>query len=183
MPFDSKASQQRRYGFACTPCRSKKIKCDGERPQCGRCVRSNLECIYKVTDVSSNHLRSELARSRARIHELEEGIKLLSLASGDERDRRIRQLASTCATSSTIHPRSESQIVESDDVADLRGQNDDDADTIDEEEHDDFDQNKVMQAEVTIEEDGSVALQRLKSFLETNFDVTGFILWSDISLP
>jgi hypothetical protein len=158
MPLDSKSSQQRRYGFSCTPCRSKKIKCDGERPQCGKCVRSNLECIYKVTDASSNHLRSELARSRARIHELEEGVKFISLASGEERDRRIRQLASSCATSSTIHPRSEPQIFESGGIIDLRGQNDDGVDDNDQEEHDGFDQNKVMQAEVTIEEDGSVAL-------------------------
>ncbi|KAB5554934.1 hypothetical protein GE09DRAFT_1222406 [Coniochaeta sp. 2T2.1] len=35
---------------ACTRCRQKKEKCDGERPSCGRCIAKAAECQYEVDD-------------------------------------------------------------------------------------------------------------------------------------
>ena len=31
---------------ACEPCRRRKTKCDGEKPTCGHCLASNLQCHY-----------------------------------------------------------------------------------------------------------------------------------------
>ncbi|KAB5539497.1 putative C6 transcription factor [Coniochaeta sp. 2T2.1] len=35
---------------ACTRCRQKKEKCDGERPSCGRCIAKGADCQYEVDD-------------------------------------------------------------------------------------------------------------------------------------
>ncbi|KAF2848752.1 C6 transcription factor-like protein [Plenodomus tracheiphilus IPT5] len=37
---------RRRVPRACTGCRSHKIKCTGERPQCKHCVTTSRECVY-----------------------------------------------------------------------------------------------------------------------------------------
>lgn len=182
MPLDSKSSHQRRYGFACTACRSRKIKCDGEKPQCRRCVRASLQCTYQVADPSAARLRSELARSRTRIHELEEGIKAVGLASSDERERRIRELVSSCTNSSTIRPRSESENVDAGDTGDLNEKHVEDDDDNDDD-NDVYDENKIVQAEVSVEEDGSVSHSRSESSHNTKSFLIGFIFWSNLSLP
>ena len=38
---------RRRALQACETCRSKKSKCDNERPSCGSCIQHGAECIYK----------------------------------------------------------------------------------------------------------------------------------------
>lgn len=38
---------RRRALQACEACRSKKSKCDNERPSCGSCIQHGMECIYK----------------------------------------------------------------------------------------------------------------------------------------
>ena len=35
-----------RSSLACLPCRSRHLKCDGNRPQCGRCVQTAKQCHY-----------------------------------------------------------------------------------------------------------------------------------------
>ncbi|KAK2018376.1 hypothetical protein LZ32DRAFT_625157 [Colletotrichum eremochloae] len=35
-----------RSSLACLPCRSRHVKCDGQRPQCKRCVSASTECRY-----------------------------------------------------------------------------------------------------------------------------------------
>ncbi|KAL5340958.1 fungal-specific transcription factor domain-containing protein [Aspergillus crustosus] len=49
----------------CTPCRKKKIKCDGGRPQCVECTTSSLVCIYP------QDARREPRPSRTRVQTLE----------------------------------------------------------------------------------------------------------------
>jgi hypothetical protein len=39
---------------ACEPCRSRKIRCDGNKPSCEACLKRNQQCIYQATpDVKS----------------------------------------------------------------------------------------------------------------------------------
>jgi hypothetical protein len=38
---------RRRALQACEACRTKKSKCDNERPSCGSCIQHGMECIYK----------------------------------------------------------------------------------------------------------------------------------------
>ncbi|KAM0790589.1 hypothetical protein ACM66B_004454 [Microbotryomycetes sp. NB124-2] len=33
-------------GLACTVCRKRKLRCDGQRPECGTCVRLGHQCVY-----------------------------------------------------------------------------------------------------------------------------------------
>lgn len=49
----------------CTPCRQKKVRCDGTRPQCVECSTNNLPCIYP------HDARREPRPSRARVQTLE----------------------------------------------------------------------------------------------------------------
>ncbi|OLN94080.1 Nitrogen assimilation transcription factor nit-4-like protein 8 [Colletotrichum chlorophyti] len=52
---------------ACTECRKKRAKCDGQRP-CGRCkAQKDVECVYEVpVRQSKEHLRSEIENLRQR---------------------------------------------------------------------------------------------------------------------
>jgi hypothetical protein len=62
---------------ACEPCRSRKIRCDGNKPSCEACLKRNQQCIYHATpDVKSanayvdslvnrvSHLEQELNNAR-----------------------------------------------------------------------------------------------------------------------
>ncbi|KAH8660446.1 fungal-specific transcription factor domain-containing protein [Xylariales sp. PMI_506] len=43
---DTPADRRRRLAKACDPCRRKKLRCDGIRPVCGRCLGLNSLCRY-----------------------------------------------------------------------------------------------------------------------------------------
>ncbi|KAL4870876.1 hypothetical protein BDV12DRAFT_45311 [Aspergillus spectabilis] len=45
--------RQKKTLLACTPCRSKKVKCDGHRPVCGACSKNGWtesKCVWKRID-------------------------------------------------------------------------------------------------------------------------------------
>lgn len=42
---------RRRAIQACEACRSKKSKCDNERPSCGSCIQHGIECVYRNAPV------------------------------------------------------------------------------------------------------------------------------------
>lgn len=44
----SKKQNRNRLSFVCQGCRKSKTKCDREKPQCTRCEKMNLECVYDV---------------------------------------------------------------------------------------------------------------------------------------
>lgn len=48
------ARKARRYGFACTPCKSRKVKCSGEQPTCAGCLRSGDECVWPANPKSND---------------------------------------------------------------------------------------------------------------------------------
>jgi hypothetical protein len=39
--------QPKSLAKACTACRTKKIRCDAAKPECGNCVSQKRECIYR----------------------------------------------------------------------------------------------------------------------------------------
>jgi hypothetical protein len=43
---------RRRALQACEACRSKKSKCDNERPSCGSCIQHGIDCVYKVSNMA-----------------------------------------------------------------------------------------------------------------------------------
>ncbi|GJE88002.1 C6 transcription factor domain-containing protein [Phanerochaete sordida] len=62
-------------GKACLSCRKRKMRCDGQRPICGQCVKGNRdeECSYhdKKQVSRTEMLRAKVAKLEARLRELE----------------------------------------------------------------------------------------------------------------
>ncbi|KIW06065.1 uncharacterized protein PV09_03237 [Verruconis gallopava] len=56
----------RRYAFACSNCRKKKIRCDGAQPECTSCARAEEVCQYP-----KKRMEAQLAQAQKRIQELE----------------------------------------------------------------------------------------------------------------
>ncbi|KAH6874456.1 fungal-specific transcription factor domain-containing protein [Thelonectria olida] len=54
----------RRYGFACTSCKSRKVKCSGDQPICSRCRRTGEECVWPSQESTERRLRDAHARIR-----------------------------------------------------------------------------------------------------------------------
>ncbi|KAI1770500.1 hypothetical protein F4818DRAFT_455624 [Hypoxylon cercidicola] len=57
---------------ACSPCKVKKVKCDGTRPACGRCKKSGDACLYEANrrDILKLQLLSESDTARLQNFEL-----------------------------------------------------------------------------------------------------------------
>ncbi|KAK9425699.1 putative Zn(2)-C6 fungal-type domain-containing protein [Seiridium unicorne] len=67
-PSDAANKRKRGLGVvtpnACTECRKKRAKCDGQRP-CGRCKAQSVECVYEIpVRQSKENLRSEIDQLR-----------------------------------------------------------------------------------------------------------------------
>jgi hypothetical protein len=43
---DSSAPSRKRISRACNTCNKRKVKCDGQRPECSACVRTGITCSY-----------------------------------------------------------------------------------------------------------------------------------------
>lgn len=46
---DAPPKPRQRPGSACQECRRRKLRCDGQRPQCQACAQSGAQCIAIVT--------------------------------------------------------------------------------------------------------------------------------------
>lgn len=45
-PRKTIVNKQNRVSRACLSCRSRKIKCNGLRPQCSNCSENSVPCVY-----------------------------------------------------------------------------------------------------------------------------------------
>lgn len=66
----SEVKAKKKSAFSCEPCRQRKVKCGGERPQCGRCASRGDECNYKLSPTLS--YTNKLER---RVEELEQALR------------------------------------------------------------------------------------------------------------
>ncbi|KAL7934500.1 hypothetical protein V8C35DRAFT_301090 [Trichoderma chlorosporum] len=85
-------AKRRRVSLACDGCRTAREKCDGSRPQCGRCVSQNRPCSYtpasKKRGIQSGYLRAielSLAWLLESVPDCEENLYQL-LAKDDAKD-------------------------------------------------------------------------------------------------
>ncbi|PYI30070.1 hypothetical protein BP00DRAFT_374036 [Aspergillus indologenus CBS 114.80] len=85
-------TRARKYGFACLQCRRRKVKCDGRKPACLNCGRSEEICRYKVDSTYQTHLTEELRAQRSRVRELEDEIRRLAGLDVSSRERRLAEL-------------------------------------------------------------------------------------------
>ncbi|GKZ36707.1 hypothetical protein AbraIFM66950_007882, partial [Aspergillus brasiliensis] len=48
------ASKRRRIGLACNACRTRKSRCDGQRPSCSSCISLGFDCFYEPSESATN---------------------------------------------------------------------------------------------------------------------------------
>ena len=139
----------RRYGVSCLVCRRKKVRCCGEKPTCRNCAKAGVTCRYKTNETVPNGVYSALLRSQARVQELEDAIRRLTLSGQDERDKLISQLANG--------PSPQNSTTSSEPLGEGSIRNDG--------LHDDSIQRpELEQAEVSIDEHGEVCLRDCPCF-------------------
>lgn len=88
----------RKYGFACLTCRSRKIRCDGEKPKCKNCLKASRDChySYRSSDQGTTRLYTDLRQAQARVEELEQSLRTLTLLEDQQdRDQYIAELAAS----------------------------------------------------------------------------------------
>ncbi|TFB00721.1 hypothetical protein CCMA1212_007320 [Trichoderma ghanense] len=89
-------TKRRRVSLACDACRTAREKCDGGRPQCGRCVSQNRSCSYTPTSkkrgIQSGYLRAielSLAWLLESVPECEEALYQLLVKDGGKDGVRV----------------------------------------------------------------------------------------------
>ncbi|KAM3087208.1 hypothetical protein ACMFMG_001313 [Clarireedia jacksonii] len=95
--MEDSSSSKRRRGLgvvtpnACTECRKKRAKCDGQQP-CGRCAsQKNVECFYEVpVRQSKENMRTEIETLKA-YREQSERV-LAAVAAGDQASQVLNRL-------------------------------------------------------------------------------------------
>lgn len=95
--MEGSVNSKRRRGLgvvtpnACTECRKKRAKCDGNNP-CGRCTsQKGTECVYEVpVRQSKEHMRSEI--EQLRIQQRQSERVLAALVSNDRSEQVLDQL-------------------------------------------------------------------------------------------
>ncbi|RMZ68915.1 c6 transcription factor [Pyrenophora seminiperda CCB06] len=77
-------SKRVRVNLACAPCRSRKTKCNGDRPTCSECAARDSRCIYTETETT------QTKRKHQDLEELFELLKSLPDKEASEVLGRIR---------------------------------------------------------------------------------------------
>jgi hypothetical protein len=67
-------ARSRRYGFACSNCRRKKVRCGGEKPACANCCRISQEICHYGPQKSTS---LQLERAQQEIQDLQEQLKFV----------------------------------------------------------------------------------------------------------
>ncbi|KAI3572677.1 fungal-specific transcription factor domain-containing protein [Fusarium oxysporum f. sp. albedinis] len=77
--------KRQKIGLACEECRSRKVRCDGLRPECSACKRREKVCIYLTES-------SKLSGSRRALHSLHDRVACLEAkAKGETAPRRLSE--------------------------------------------------------------------------------------------
>ncbi|SCU96422.1 LAMI_0F06502g1_1 [Lachancea mirantina] len=90
---DAKPPRTRmRLSFVCQNCRRRKIKCDKSQPQCGRCAKLHLKCVYDYqdsgvsgSDKSSGTLSTQLSELEIKLRQIKEALQAEQAYDVDER--------------------------------------------------------------------------------------------------
>ncbi|KAI8076223.1 fungal-specific transcription factor domain-containing protein [Thamnidium elegans] len=64
--------KRKRLSLACNVCRRKKIKCDGVRPSCGKCIKLNQECSYTTSIKKRGPRQGHIELLEQRLKKMEE---------------------------------------------------------------------------------------------------------------
>ncbi|KAK4936287.1 hypothetical protein LTR10_022815 [Elasticomyces elasticus] len=72
-------SRAKKYGQSCLLCRKRKVRCDGGRPSCAKCMRIKECCVYSAHDSTVTRLQNALATAEQRLFGLERDLQGLLL--------------------------------------------------------------------------------------------------------
>ncbi|KAH6643025.1 nitrate assimilation regulatory protein nirA [Boeremia exigua] len=89
--------RKRKARLACNHCRLKRVGCDGTRPECTRCLRARVPCVYLSDDAEATPtmaLKSEVENLQRRLQEHSDFLQNLFTAPEDEILNIVRQLRS-----------------------------------------------------------------------------------------
>uniref|UniRef100_A0A0B7KNK2 Zn(2)-C6 fungal-type domain-containing protein n=1 Tax=Bionectria ochroleuca TaxID=29856 RepID=A0A0B7KNK2_BIOOC len=77
-------SKRRRIALACSACRTRKSRCNGQRPKCSLCERMGFECTYEMPNSSSNLIigKDIFAALEARVEAVERQLRRQSNHTG-----------------------------------------------------------------------------------------------------
>ncbi|XDG02814.1 hypothetical protein ABKA04_002429 [Annulohypoxylon sp. FPYF3050] len=91
---------------ACSPCKTKKAKCDGNRPICGRCQKNGDACLYEVNrrDIAKLQLMSD--SDTARLQNLDVIYAVLQHGTDEQAAELFAQIrhGKSAETLATSHP-------------------------------------------------------------------------------
>ncbi|KAF1926250.1 uncharacterized protein M421DRAFT_220820 [Didymella exigua CBS 183.55] len=79
--------RKKKARLACNHCRVKRVGCDGARPDCARCLRSRVPCVYISDDADATPtmaLKSELESLQRRLQEHADLLESIRSAPDDE---------------------------------------------------------------------------------------------------
>ncbi|OAL50452.1 hypothetical protein IQ07DRAFT_643717 [Pyrenochaeta sp. DS3sAY3a] len=111
----AKAEKKRlRVSLACAACRTRKTKCDGDRPMCGECHTRGSDCLYTETESTQQrrkHADLEIlyyllqtlpdAEARSLYGRLRAGVDLRDLVEQVQHGSVLVQMASAATTTAT----------------------------------------------------------------------------------
>ncbi|KAL5091766.1 hypothetical protein Trisim1_002580 [Trichoderma cf. simile WF8] len=87
--------------LACEPCRKRKSKCDGEKPQCGSCRSHELACHYEPARTT----RRQKYWDRDYVQALEDQVRLLSASLEQSKESSSSQSTSPASQPSPSEPK------------------------------------------------------------------------------
>ncbi|PWY95391.1 hypothetical protein BO94DRAFT_571971 [Aspergillus sclerotioniger CBS 115572] len=82
-------TSRRKIALACDACREKKIRCDGEKPVCGSCLRRSYgiaQCAYSMENSRTASQEEYIRALRSRIKELEDICLQAGVSAPDQRE-------------------------------------------------------------------------------------------------
>ncbi|KAM5357007.1 hypothetical protein ACJZ2D_016710 [Fusarium nematophilum] len=82
---DEASYKRRRTSLACNSCRSRKSRCNGERPVCSTCSDMGFQCVYRRPAAAPKLQAQGLAYMQTRLQTLEELVR--SIAAGQKPDK------------------------------------------------------------------------------------------------
>ncbi|KAI9152237.1 Notoamide biosynthesis transcriptional activator notL' [Paramyrothecium foliicola] len=90
---------------ACTPCRTRKCACDGQRPTCGQCGKKALECTWVTADADETYtsaLKRQLTHLEALLQKHTDFLQRLQSVPEEDAVALLRQLKSTAQPSDVL---------------------------------------------------------------------------------
>ncbi|KAL2824801.1 fungal-specific transcription factor domain-containing protein [Aspergillus cavernicola] len=108
-----KTSQRRRSARACEPCRQRKVKCDGARPECRKCLEHGLGCSY--IDIKRIRDQKQLGVLAKKVERYRKILRQLESEAEPAAAKRIKKMISTLE-----QPQSDADADADDDVSDVQ---------------------------------------------------------------